>query len=442
MRQRLIKLIIAAVTISVLLLGIPSIVLGGILAWQADQLTLQNYTATLSNTIERRLTEGESVTQEAVTTWKENEDLNFEIAQLQVRVPGTRVIGSGAEPASGPVISSVQVSASGTVVVARISAWDSIRKIVTFAALILVGMAISLLVSLALAFRGSRKLSAPLIYLAAQAEQIGSGQVRASVTPSGIEEIDLVQEELVRTGERMAGRIAAERQFASNASHQLRTPLTALSMRLEEIELFAAEEQVQEEARICLEQVERLTQVIQDLLNSPREQGVNSEALHILEIFNQQREEWEESFRKAGRELHFLDEAAQPVLADRSILSQVLATLIENSLRYGAGTTTVTCRKGTSSRGVAVTILDEGGGVAPELEQRIFDKGVSGHGSSGLGLALAKDLVQAIGGRLELTQARPAEFTISIAALPPSLGPDLLVPQGAVVAVSRRRRRF
>lgn len=441
MRQRLIKLIITAVTVSVLILGIPSILLGGILVWQDDQLALQNYTATLANTIERRLIEGQPVTQEAVTTWKENEDLNFEIAHLQVRVPGTHVIGAGTEPA-GLVISSVQVSPSGTVVVARISAWDSIIKIFIFAGLTLAGIGISLLVGLSLALRGSRKLSAPLIYLAAQAEQLGSGQVRASVTPSGIEEIDLVQEELVRTGERMAGRIAAERQFASNASHQLRTPLTALSMRLEEIELFASEEQVQEEARICLEQVERLTNVIQDLLNSTQGQGVNSEALHVLEIFNQQREEWEDSFAKQGRQLHFLDEAAQPILADRSILSQVLATLIENSLRYGAGTTLVTCRKGTSSRGVNISVIDEGAGVPPELEQKIFEKGVSGHGSSGLGLALAKDLVQAIGGRLELSQPRPAEFTISIAALPPSLDPDVVVPQGAVVAVSRRRRRF
>ncbi|MCW1043422.1 hypothetical protein OJ597_13685, partial [Streptococcus anginosus] len=76
-----------------------------------------------------------------------------------------------------------------------------------------------------------------------------------------IEEIDLVQEELVRTGERMAGRLAAERQFAANASHQLRTPLTALSMRLEEIELITDDPEIQSEVRVCLEQVERLTQV-------------------------------------------------------------------------------------------------------------------------------------------------------------------------------------
>ena len=112
------------------------------------------------------------------------------------------------------------------------------------------------------ASRVSRRISAPLIYLAAEAEQLGSGQVRPRLRSSGIEEIDLVQAELVRSAERVAGRIAAERQFASDASHQLRTPLTALSMRVDEILATSSEECVREEARIALEQIDRLTEVV------------------------------------------------------------------------------------------------------------------------------------------------------------------------------------
>lgn len=186
----------------------------------------------------------------------------------------------------------------------------------------------------------------PLIYLAAQAEQIGSGGVRARVEQSGIEEIDLVSEELARTGERMAGRLAAERQAAADASHQLRTPLTALSMRLEEIEYISSEEEVRAEARTCLEQVERMTNVVAELLDvSKRESGGGTEAIHILEVFNTAREEWEDQFALAGRTLVFLDEAERPILADAGKLGQVLATLIENSLRYGDGTTRVGARR-------------------------------------------------------------------------------------------------
>lgn len=441
MRQRVIKMIITAVTISVLILGIPSIFLGGILVWKSEQLALENYTATISTTVERRIATDEPITLEVLESWLNPQHLNFQVEGLSVRVPGTQVLTVG-EPSGDPQLRSLAIGPSGTVVIAYASAWTAIMRVATLIGALFIGILLSLLVGLWLALRGSRRISAPLIYLAAQAEQLGAGQVRASVRPCGIEEIDLVQEELVRTGERMAGRLAAQRQFAANASHQLRTPLTALSMRLEEIELFAQDPEVQNEARICLEQVERLTQVIQDLLNTSKGQSGNAEALHILEIFNQQREEWEESFAKEKRELRFVDEAAQPVLADRSILSQVLATLIENSLRYGAGTTLVACRPGASSRGVSIVVVDEGPGVPAEIEAHIFDKGVSGHGSSGLGLPLARDLVHAIGGRIELTQAIPAEFTVSLAALPKSFDPDLVVPRGAVVSVSRRRRRF
>src|SRR5690606_10087012 len=96
----------------------------------------------------------------------------------------------------------------------------------------------------------ANRLSAPLVYLAASAEQLGSGQVRPNVEESGVEEIDMVADELARSADRLAVRIAAERQFASDASHQLRTPLTALTMRLEEISMLSDDNpEVQEEAR-------------------------------------------------------------------------------------------------------------------------------------------------------------------------------------------------
>lgn len=290
------------------------------------------------------------------------------------------------------------------------------------------------------AFRVSRRISAPLIYLAAEAEQLGSGQVRPRIRKSGIEEIDLVQAELVRSSERMAGRLAAERQFASDASHQLRTPLTSLTLRLEEIELISSEQEVREEAHACLEQVERLTGVVEDLLKVSRRSGGTTEVLSLSEMFERLRDEWAPHFAAAERSLVFTDESALPVLATPGSLAQVLATVIENSLRYGAGTTTVTARSANGGHAVFIDIGDEGPGVSTELAPDIFERHVSGHGSTGVGLALAKDLVEADGGKISLGQLSPPVFSVLLNAVPRSLDPDNVMPPGALVSVGRRRR--
>ena len=313
---------------------------------------------------------------------------------------------------------------------------DRARVVITVA-LTAVGLAaVALIAAYVVAAKASRRISAPLIFLAAEAEQLGSGQVRPRLRHSGIEEIDLVQAELVRTAERVAGRLAAERQFASDASHQLRTPLTGLSLRLEEIELMSSEEEVRAEARACIEQVDRLTGVVEDLLKvSRRTGGGTTEALHLEEVFAQQREEWE-----PGRTITFTDDVELPVLASPGSLAQVLATIVENSLRYGAGATSVKVRSAKGGHGVFIDVADEGDGVEEEIAPHVFERHVSGHGSTGVGLALAKDLVEADGGKIELSQRSPAIFSVLLNAVPRSLDPNNVLPQGALVSVGRRRR--
>ena len=102
------------------------------------------------------------------------------------------------------------------------------------------------------------------------------------------------------------------------------------------------------------------------------------------------------------------------VLATPSALSQVLATLIENSLQHGGGTATITARRTGGSAVVEVT--DEGRGVPASIGARVFEREVSSSGSTGVGLALARDLAEADGGRLELLRARPPVFALFLNA--------------------------
>ncbi len=432
-------MIVAAVTVAVLLLGVPMAVFGAIFVWEQQRATLDMRTSSLGLSVERRLASGEELNEAMLTPWVDGVT-NLEAAILVVAPDGEQY-------RAGPrfenrVVRELEMTPSGATVRMDVDAgavrWEA-AKVVLF---VLVAAAVALGVGVLVARHQARRLSAPLIYLAASAEQLGSGQVRPRVQPSGVEEIDLVAAELSRSSDRMAGRLAAERQFAADASHQLRTPLTALSMRLEEIEAVSDQEEVREEARISLQQLERLTGVVEDLLKTSRSAGGGTtEAVHLGDVFAQQEEEWAPAYAAAGRELVLDDAAGVAVLVTPGSLAQVLATLIENALKYGAGTTRVVSRTSSGGKGVFIDVSDEGEGVDDDIAADIFTKHVSGGSGTGLGLALAKDLVGADGGRLELSQRRPPVFTIFVNAVPRSLDPDVVLPQGALVSVGRRRRR-
>ena len=441
MRTRAVRMIVSVVAVVCVVMGLPGAFFASVSIWASEQRDLEVAAQRIVQSIDRRNAAGESTDAESVAALVADQNEGRDELSYRILVPGHNLITDETEP-TGRTMTAFAESPSGVSVQLTSSASGATTRILWACGMFGAGMIGSMLIGLLMARSLSRSLSAPLIYLAAQAEQIGSGGVRARVEESGIEEIDLVSEELARTGERMAGRLAAERQAAADASHQLRTPLTALSMRLEEIELISTEDEVRAEARTCLEQVERMTNVVTELLDVSKRQTSQTEAIHILEVFNMAREEWEDQFEAAGRPLVFLDEAERPILADAGKLGQVLATLIENSLRYGGGTTRVWAHAGTSKRGVVIEVSDEGEGIDEALAPDIFEKGVSGHGSTGIGLALAHDLAQAMGGRLELKTNKPPVFTVSIAAIPASLDPDRVMPEGPLMSMGRRSRRF
>lgn len=438
MRRRVVWLAVIAVTIAIVLVGLPLAVFVTNQQWDNAQASLEARAGTIGRSVERRLLAGEQVEASMLTPWIDG-IVNPE-AQIQVTLPDGERLRVG-DIGQGKVLAVRHETVSGARVIMEIRVGDVLADVYVLVAFVTAASIVAFLAAGAFAFKMSRRIAAPLIYLAAAAEQLGSGQARPRVKPSGIEEIDLVQAELVRSADRMAGRLAAERQFAADATHQLRTPLAALSLRLEEIDLITEDEEVKAEVAAALAQTDRLTGVVEDLLqNSRHASGGTTEALILDDVFEQQREEWRATFASAGRAIEFADTTGRAVLASPGALSQVLATLIENSLKYGAGTTTISTRA-ASGRGVFIDVIDEGDGVPEEIVHKLFDRGVSGGGSTGVGLALAKDLVTADGGRLELTQRKPTTFTVFLNGLPSTLDPTTVLPRGALVAVGRRRNR-
>ena len=255
------------------------------------------------------------------------------------------------------------------------------------------------------------RFAEPMAQLADRAERFGAGESRFQPLVTGIGEIDRIAEVLARSALQMTRSLASERDFASDASHQLRTPLTALLMRLEEISVTGDLMVVKEEAGSAIAQVERLTKVVDELLSRSRRGHVaEPPSVSLDSVIAALQREWQPAFEQARRSVRVHGQRGLFVRATPVALSQVLSTLLENSLAHGRGTVDVHARR--SGPSVVVEVSDQGEGVPATIAPHIFERSVSTAQSSGLGLALARDLAEANGGRIELIQAQPAIFAL------------------------------
>jgi signal transduction histidine kinase len=273
------------------------------------------------------------------------------------------------------------------------------------------GAVLAVLAAAGLAWLLARRLTRPLLELAESAELLGAGDLRRQQHRYGLPELDRVAGVLDESAVRISRMLAAERQFAANASHQLRTPLTALSMRVEEMAQAEDLHTVKEEAGIALSQIERLTGVVKDLLDdSRRRDDTSAVRLSLDSAIKQQVEEWRPPYAQVDRAVVVNGRPGLVVSATPGRLAQSLAVLLENALTHGAGTVTITTR--AAGRKAIIEVADEGQGIPESVAPRLFERSVSGNRSTGLGLSLARQLVEADGGRLEVTQYVPPVFAI------------------------------
>jgi signal transduction histidine kinase len=174
---------------------------------------------------------------------------------------------------------------------------------------------------------------------------------------------------------------------------------------------------VREEGSAALAQAERLADVVSQLLSPARATAASAELTGIDEIVEQQVVEWEPAFRRARRKLVVIGARGLQAHVTPGGLAQVLATLLDNALMHGGGT--VTIQTSQSARSVVIEVRDEGKGVPPDLVSRIFERSVSGRPEgTGLGLALARTMAAADGGRVVLVKAKPATFAVFLPRLP------------------------
>jgi signal transduction histidine kinase len=192
-------------------------------------------------------------------------------------------------------------------------------------------------------------------------------------------------------------------------------------MRLEEMVASADDpEVVREEGTAALAQAERLADVVSQLLSPARRVGAGSAGLiSVDKIVLQQITEWEPAFRRADRKMVLIGESRLQACVTPGGLAQVIATLLDNALMHGRGT--VTIRRSYSASSVVIEVEDEGDGVPADLVSRIFERSVSGRPEgTGLGLALARTMATADGGRIVLARRKPPVFAVFLPRNPPA----------------------
>lgn len=404
MRRRLINSTLAVVLVVIAVFGVSLVIVETRTISASAQESVDLEAVRLVSIVDSRLIGGERVT-EAIL----REQIDGQ-RYARVEIPGRPTVEIGTAPEGGVIRGSAEGEQGETVTVEESRA--SVTRELGRTLLIIGAVALlAVIAAVLLAVRQANKLASPLTDLAETAERLGSGDPRPRHKRYAVPELDRVADVLDASAERIARMLTAERRLAADASHQLRTPLTALSMRLEEISTTDDPDIVKEEATIALTQVERLTDVVERLLTNSRDARTGSAIVFDLDdVVQQQIEEWRPAYRSAGRAIVCSGTQHMRAVGTPGAVAQVLAALIENSLMHGGGT--VALRSRITGNQAVIEVTDEGPGVPADLGARIFERAISGHNSTGIGLAVARDLAEADGGRLELLQQQPPVFAL------------------------------
>lgn len=413
MRRRILQSTLFVVAVTALVLGVPL----AITTWQlVEDFTRTRLTARLELVAERLDAPGSIADIDPA----ELEPLIPPGARLTLEQVGRpdRVIGAAVGPDA--VTETLPFGPGGLVTLAE-PRTDMRTEQVQVTLVVLLLIVISVSTGAVVATVTARRLAEPLRGVADRAARLGAGDFRAVPDRHGIPELDRVSDVLDASATALAELVQRERALVGDVSHQLRSRLTALQLRLDELTAHP-DPSARREATAALEQAERLSEVLEELLEAGRAaRAAGAEPMDLRDALRTVAEEWRPIARAAGRSFKVRVPAGLLARVTPARLREAVGALVENALLHGGGTVTLSARATESS--LVVEVADAGPGVPEELVAHVFDRGVSVGSSTGLGLALARALVEADGGRLELSRARPPTFTIF---LPPARADDVL----------------
>jgi two-component system, OmpR family, sensor kinase len=314
---------------------------------------------------------------------------------------------------------------------------DAVNREVRNDIVALIGVGIvALLLGIVVAWLLAGSLAKPLRGLAGTARRVAHGDLDARASEEGSAEQREVATAFNEMTTRMAGTLRRQREFVANASHQLRTPLTGLRLRLEAAALKSRDPEVERELTAAEHETDRLARLLSELLTlAGGGERPAAQPLDVGEALADACGRWEAPAERTGHVLRVEPGDPAVVAASPEDLAAILDNLTENALNYSPAGTTVTLTWSTDAETVRLAVLDEGPGLDPDEGERVFQRFYRGSASAGgasgtgLGLAVVEALAARWGGEVALTN-RPeggarAEVALAAVRALPTADPPL-----------------
>jgi two-component system sensor histidine kinase MtrB len=278
---------------------------------------------------------------------------------------------------------------------------DALRKISTALA---IGAGVTTLFAGALGWSTSRRLLRPISRVATAAGEIASGGLDTRMAPEGDPDLARLVKSFNDMADAVQTRLEREARFASDVSHELRSPITALSAAVEVLDGRRADlpERSQQALDVVVGQVRRFDQMVMDLLELSRIDAGSTEMIReevdIAELVTRIAQRY--GFGDAPIEID--PKVPKTVRIDKLRFERILANLLDNAREHAGGPSRVKVEP-HGRRGIALAVDDAGPGVARGERARIFERFARGSAArhrvgTGLGLALVAEHAHAHGG--------------------------------------------
>ncbi len=325
--------------------------------------------------------------------------------QIDVRARFSETLGQDLLIVTAPVVHLRQVIGAVRVSEPLGEVNASIRR--SLAALAAVGLAV-ILVGLVLAWLLAAVIARPVRRLARAAAALGEGDLSARADVEGRGELATLAGSFNRMAGTLGANIQAQRDFLANASHQLRTPLTGLRLRLEAIEQEGGP--AAEQAAKAQTEVARLAELVEDLLELARSSSVEPTGgrVDLAEAARRAADRWAGPAAEHGKRIVERTVGNCVVWTNPGDLGHILDNLIENSIRYSPEGTEIAVECRSVAGRPELVVADTGPGIPPEERSRVFERfyrgsiGRKAGSGTGLGLAVVAELVHRWGGEVHV----------------------------------------